>query len=565
MSNQSQYWNLFQVDTESVLKSIQNNNLIFVSAQPDTTYFHWQVEIYLYQFAKQGLVNRCYALFGHSTPTPSEYAKQLAKKYPNVLFFKDERRSVGYSPTIRPHILAKFFRAFPHLGKNVFYHDSDIFLVKMPRFDLMLHDRTAYLSDTIGYIGYEYLKDCSERYKQRYPILRDLDLFHSMCDIVGVDYNTVILNQKNSGGAQYLLKNIDYKFWEECEEKCAQLYDFLCEYEKMYPISNHIQKWTTDMWVVLWLYWKRGGRTLIHKELDFSWATGTVKDYKTRNIFHLAGVVEANNSDKFDKAKYKKHIVFEAYHNDPTIFDHINPENATFEYVKIIKEYTEEKYSIKNTNNRVVTAMNMAKNIVKNMTKSDITNNFITPSSIWGVDNIAQPMKNNFVQKNVPSRIAPKDIKSIRVVPKNRVAIYENNSTRESIMRLKKNIANPFKPLPSIPENDKLSSIEHNIHQEHHSDQSNNNVIDEEINQFTINGGYIYAGIYEIDRNVMCCKKHIWRSNTGLFIIFWNGASWVLTYSKYESEIGERCGGIISSKSENPYTSTWDGCYIARE
>ena len=242
-----------------IIQALRDNNVIFVSAQPDSTYFHWQVEIYLYQFAKQGILDRCYALIGYQGASPSEYSKKLAKKYSCIKLYKDTRKSTEYIPTIRPHILAKFFKDYPQLGKNVFYHDSDIFIPNLPAFDTMLQngDDTGYLSDTISYIGYDYIKTCSERYKQKHPTLRDLDIFYGMCDIVGIDYDLVKSNEKNSGGAQYFLKNIDYTFWEECETKCIELYDYFLKYEKKYPVGHHIQKWTTDMWVVLWMYWKK--------------------------------------------------------------------------------------------------------------------------------------------------------------------------------------------------------------------------------------------------------------------------------------------------------------------
>lgn len=336
----------------NVLKSIQENNMIFISAQPDTTYFHWQVEIYLYQFAKHGIADRCYALFGYTGSSPSSYAKLLSKKFLNIKFYKDERKQNDYSPTIRPHILAKFFKENPLLGKNVFYHDSDIFLTKLPRFDLMLRptDTTAYVSNTISYIGYEYLKDCSNRYKSKYESIPDQEIFKGMCNVVGINPKLVISNQNNSGGAQYLLKNIDEKFWLRCEKKCVELYSYLSDYEKRYPIDDHIQKWTTDMWVVLWLYWKRGGKTLIHKELDFSWATSTIKEYNNLNIFHLAGVTDSTCSDKFYKGKFTKKTIFDVYIENPKIFDNIDKNNATYPYTEIIKEYVHQsdKYLLTN-------------------------------------------------------------------------------------------------------------------------------------------------------------------------------------------------------------------------
>ncbi|VBB17608.1 hypothetical protein YASMINEVIRUS_71 [Yasminevirus sp. GU-2018] len=330
-----------------VLRAIQENNLIFVSAQPDNTYFHWQVEIYLYQFEKHGIIDRCYALFGYTGQTPSAYAQRLAKKYPHVLFYKDTRTSNDYSPSIRPHLFAKFFKEYPHFGKNVFCHDSDIFLTKLPRFDLMLQpgDDVSYLSDTISYIGYEYIRDCSIRYKSKHKSLPDLDIFYGMCKAVGISPELVIANQPNSGGAQYLLKNIDHTYWEENERKCDELYSYLCKYEKTYPINHHIQKWTAGMWVDIWLLWKRGGKTKIHKELDFSWATGTVDEYNHYNIFHLAGITGSNCSDKFHKGKFTSETVFDAYINNSALFDHISRTNATYLYTNVIRDYVKNVYA----------------------------------------------------------------------------------------------------------------------------------------------------------------------------------------------------------------------------
>lgn len=49
-----------------IIYSIKKNNMIFVSAQPDIQYFHWQVEVYLYQFSKYNIQDNCFALFGYT-------------------------------------------------------------------------------------------------------------------------------------------------------------------------------------------------------------------------------------------------------------------------------------------------------------------------------------------------------------------------------------------------------------------------------------------------------------------------------------------------------------------
>ena len=321
------------------------DDLIFISAQPDQHYFHWQVELYLYQFAKHGIKDKCYAVFAYYGKGPSQYIQDLAKTY-NIRWYKDERPSSGYIPSVRPHVLKKFFKEHPELGKNVFYHDSDIFLVKMPPFEEMLKDDVGYLSDTISYIGHDYIVECSKRYKAKHPELPDNDILQKMCDCIGISVDLVKQNEKNSGGAQYLLKGIDEQYWQDAETDCYKLFNMMKAYEKKYPIDHHIQTWTTDMWCVLWEYWKRGKETRIHKELAFSWATDSRLTYHKRNIFHLAGITESSPKTHFFKGRYKDTNIFDRFRENPQMFDDISEDSITIEYTNVIKELMGVKPSV---------------------------------------------------------------------------------------------------------------------------------------------------------------------------------------------------------------------------
>ena len=334
------------MSAEQIRKAIKDHNMIFLSAQPDSPYFHWQVEIYLHQFSQHGLLDQCYALFGYTGNEPSTEAKRLAEKFPHVIFYKDERTDLLYTPGIRPHVYKKFFKDHPELGKNVFIHDSDIFLVKLPNFKKMLEDRMkrGFVSDTISYIGYNYLKECCDRYKAVHKSIPDLDLLNKMCAVVGIDINIVKMKQNEAGGAQYFFRNMTYEFWNEVEDINNKLYKLFVDYEKQYPIEKHLQKWTADMWGCLWLYWKRGGSTIVDKDLEFSWATGTLQEYNTRPIFHLAGVT-AQNRRVFYKGNYTNKSVFEEYNKDRGIFDHISETSATKPYTDVIKNYFNRHYA----------------------------------------------------------------------------------------------------------------------------------------------------------------------------------------------------------------------------
>jgi hypothetical protein len=322
------------------LTAIQENDMIFLSAQPDEVYFHWQVELYLYQFSIHGIIDRCYAVFFHKSDEPSAAVKELQKKYKHIICYKDDRDTQPlYKPLVRPYVLKKFFKDYSQLGKNVFYHDSDIFLVKLPKFELLLGDEHAYVSDTINYIGYNYLKTCSARYKDKHNELPEDDLFNKMCKVMNMSPDLIKERDSNSGGAQYLLKNIDSEYWERVEASTEKLFTFFKAYEKEHPIAHHVQSWATDMWAVLWEYWRSGNNTIVHDELKFSWATDNVANYFKQNIFHLAGINANMSADKFYKGAYHSKNVFKEYLRNPTIFDNISPMNATYEYVTVLKRY----------------------------------------------------------------------------------------------------------------------------------------------------------------------------------------------------------------------------------
>jgi hypothetical protein len=327
--------------TNTTLEAIINSNTIFISAQPDHVYFHWQVELYMYQFAKHGISDQCYAIFGYTGDAPSKYVLELSKRY-NIFFYKDSRdTSVPhyYIPSIRPHVLKQFFKEFPQLGKSIFYHDSDILFQSLPKFELMVNDTIGYVSDTSSYINYTYINTCAERYKEVHTSLPDNDIFTKMCECINISKDLVKANDLNSGGAQYLLKGVTYDYWNAVEIGVNKLFPLLKNYEIQYPINHHIQSWTADMWVVLWEYWKLGKETRIHNELRFSSATDNISQYFANPIFHLATITDAEAPTRFNKGRYKDSNLFHEYLLDRTIFDHVVPTSATYEYVKLVKEY----------------------------------------------------------------------------------------------------------------------------------------------------------------------------------------------------------------------------------
>jgi hypothetical protein len=80
------------------------------------------------------------------------------------------------------------------------------------------------LSDTIGYIGYDYLKNCSKNYETKFENCGNEELIDLMCDVIGIDKEVIIKNQNNSGGGQYLIKNTNYEVWEKIYKNSNELH-----------------------------------------------------------------------------------------------------------------------------------------------------------------------------------------------------------------------------------------------------------------------------------------------------------------------------------------------------
>ena len=328
--------------------------MIFLSCQPDQVYFHWQVELYLHQFgnSKCPRNSECYAIFGYVNK-PSDYLLYLSKLYPNKIIYYEYNKKTTYVPSIRPYLLSKFYAdsRYSHLLSKVFYHDSDIFIVKMPNFesldrlDRLDSENVHYVSDTISYLGYNYISSSSKKYKEVYKDLNDNDIFYKMCDVMEIDPELVKNNENNSGGCQYYLKNLTSEFFEKCFQKCEELYQFFIDYDLKYKIKDPIQKWTTDMWVMLYQLLKLPNSCVkCTSEFDFSWAVDSIETYNIRNIFHLAGITSDNCSDKFFKGKYITENVFLAYLEDNTIFDHVSSQNATSKYTEQIVQYATKHF-----------------------------------------------------------------------------------------------------------------------------------------------------------------------------------------------------------------------------
>lgn len=318
-------------------------NILFVTAQPDVPYFIWQVKLYVHNFIEKGIKpSQIHVIFSivHRDEDPTEESLELKKMGINVHHYRDERSKKNYIPSIKPYLIYKWLEQYPEFGKMFFLHDADIIFNRLPNFQLLTEDDISYLSDTVGYIGYKYIMDCCQRYEHHHPNSEKGQLIKEMADVVGIDVEKIKINQENSGGGQYLLKNTTSDLWKKIYENSTALYNKMLDYQRRFPISpGEIQFWTAEMWSLLWNLWLFGIDTKITKELDFSWATDPISIYEKKPILHMAGVTQDLKNRKFFKGEFINMDPISKLKEDNSFFDFIDADSSTVKYIDNMKSY----------------------------------------------------------------------------------------------------------------------------------------------------------------------------------------------------------------------------------
>lgn len=323
------------------------SELVFVTAQPDVPYFHWQCEIYGHNFVEKGIKpSQIHIIFGmiNGKKEPSKEALKLREKGYNVHFYSDDRMKKYYIPSVKPFLISKWLKEFPEYGKVFFLHDADIIFRELPNLNKYLQDDICYLADTKGYIGYNYILDVCRRYEKVHQESNINQLIYEMTNVVGISIECVECNQDNSGGGQYIIKDTTHEDWYKIYEDSDKLYDQMHDYHKRFPISpGEIQFWTAEMWSLLWNLWYFKLETKISPEISFSWATDTISVYEKHNILHMAGVTDDLKTKKFFKGDYININPLTKLQENINYFDYIESDSSTTKYIQIMKDIVEKK------------------------------------------------------------------------------------------------------------------------------------------------------------------------------------------------------------------------------
>ena len=292
-------------------------DLKFIQACPDDTYYTWQVHLWLESLREIGHSDKAISLiFIPKNRKRNDKWKQIIDLYPEseFHFYTDEdelNALVGiYIPVLRPYVLWRYFKEHPERSEDaIFYCDSDILFTEKFNIDDYTQDDVNYLSDTNSYINASYfdskisqvLPEKLEEYKTR-------DILSEICSVIGIDRETAEINNLHSGGAQYLLKNVDATYWSKVMNDCLLIRTYLQQVNREFfkDENSGFQSWCADMWAVLWNLWFRNQETKVIKEMDFAWSTDPISKLETTTILHNAGIVGVLQGDypAFYKGKY---------------------------------------------------------------------------------------------------------------------------------------------------------------------------------------------------------------------------------------------------------------------
>lgn len=295
-------------------------------ALPENNYYLWQMLVQINNLKKFGYDADTIYVVGMMNIQRNKNLNNIIRHSNSKCRFygyRDERTDFSYSPSLTAHLLAKLFKEHPEYEKETFFYiDPDVIFKKKIKFSDLEKNNTWYVSDTRSYISCGYIKSKGE------------GLLREMCDVVGIDPQMVEDNDENAGGAQLLIKNVDYKFWEKVEKDSVGLYKLMIQTQKKYNPEAPIQAWTAEMWALLWNAWLAGHETKIVKRFDFCWATDPIKRWEETSIYHNAGVVK-DDGILFQKTKYQTSPFNEEIK--------CSSEYCSSKYVEEIKE-TEKNY-----------------------------------------------------------------------------------------------------------------------------------------------------------------------------------------------------------------------------
>ncbi|MFX3618727.1 MAG: hypothetical protein ACE3JK_14560 [Sporolactobacillus sp.] len=252
------------------------------------------------------------------------------KKYGAQCFvYPDDRRDKSYIPSIKPYLWWQFLKDNLSAEQGeYFYMDADVIFREIPDFKKLHNDSHLWFgSNTEGYLGLDYIHSKGPGY------------LASMAEIVGISQEQVDTLRGRSAGAQWLIIHPKVMYWKKVYKDSTRLYRYFTGAERN-EVRKHgkgyvpLQKWTAEMWAMLWNMPLFGIQLEISLEFDFAFATDPVSRWDEVKILHNAGIT-ADMKDCFFKGRYFSRSPFA----DDLSF--VNKQKCSYKYVQALKRVEE--------------------------------------------------------------------------------------------------------------------------------------------------------------------------------------------------------------------------------
>jgi len=306
---------------------------IIITCQPDDQFFLWQNHLYIESCLEVGFEEEQIhiLLYVPRERTPNTNWNKLKEIYPklNIFFYQDKGVQPYlriYIPILRPHILWQHFSMFPELEtKTIIYTDCDILWMKGLDIEKFYDDDVNYMSDAGSYLNYAYFESKKAHVlPEKVLEVEKRDFLQEACSLIGLDKQVIIDNNFNTGGVQYILKNVKASFWEKVQWDTLKIRSFFMGINKEFYESENagIQSWCADLWAVLWNLWNLNKETKVVPEMDFAWASNPKSFLDKMTILHNAGL----SGDYYDNGKEKFPVFFKGKYingSDPFIDEHL--------------------------------------------------------------------------------------------------------------------------------------------------------------------------------------------------------------------------------------------------
>lgn len=279
----------------------------FIFAQPAKKRFAWELKTAIKSLTDLGVKkNDIVLLFSKEDDSVCEIFLEC-----DTHVYVDERFDKTYIPSIKPYLFWKFLEEDNRRENETYvYLDSDTVVLDLSVFKVQVTKSSWYCSDTTGYIGYNYIQSVS----------KPTETFEAMIDAIKVPIDWIKSIQKDSGGAQWVIKSPKAGYWHDVYINSIVLYQAIS------PLDTSLQKWTAEMWAQLWTMYHYGITPKVSKKLDFAWSTDD--ELGNKKIIHNAGVTE--DMDLFFKGIYLDTPPLEALNQESG--------KVSDRYVQIVKE-----------------------------------------------------------------------------------------------------------------------------------------------------------------------------------------------------------------------------------